>query len=657
MRARRDTEIYPGITINGGSAIATKNVIIPKYGHGVGIKTAHEEAVFEDNLVYQPASGFHLSGPSKCPLRGTNLQRSWDRLFQQGNWDGALAAKTALYRLMMIPKPAPGCTSLWSYSPRERQWFNEMARLPFTMDRIREWRRANGYSVATGETVVRRNLIVTVTNKPLDLDYSDFDSGFFTFGNQQRITLTDNHVAGSENQAYAFNGFSMPRWPLRAQRGPLDRRRADGEGRVTQPFGDLTLWQVRSVGVWGYCRSNTPRITNVKIADAAASLWWGGIGPSSIAHTLELQTVTIDDSLFVGRSESNSVCPSNPGGFKHESKRQQAILLPVFGIQGYSISPSTCGPLGGHWLRGTYGMEHPSGSEPPLAVETRIKRTAFARYSQSACGKASVVETNMNGGMESADAVPPVYFEEISIDDESRANLAHLPPPKRSWILPTKCVVMDCDGPKHVLLHDLDGSLTGNGADASILARAEFMHERRSDASKYTWYNIPTKMLYDPAPLNDPGDRGYDMSNAPSTREASSRSPSDASAPTPTPTPTATATRAAARVGGGVGLAQSDGLLSGRRARRLLQGRRRPRVRADRGDHGPRVPLATQDAPRGGVRQPPADLRPAGRRRGGKVHGVRHVPRGVRAQRRVERVGVHGGVARADAIRRRVARR
>ena len=158
-------------------------------------------------------------------------------------------------------------------------------------------------------------------------------------------------------------------------------------------------------------------------------------------------------------------------------------------------------------------MEHPSGSEPPLAVETRIKRTAFARYSQSACGKASVVETNMNGGMESADAVPPVYFEEISIDDESRANLAHLPPPKRSWILPTKCVVMDCDGPKHVLLHDLDGSLTGNGADASILARAEFMHERRSDSSKYTWYNIPTKMLYDPAPLNDPGDRGYDMSN------------------------------------------------------------------------------------------------------------------------------------------------
>ena len=47
----------------------------------------------------------------------------------------------------------------------------------------------------------------------------------------------------------------------------------------------------------------------------------------------------------------------------------------------------------------------------------------------------------------------------------------------------------------------------------SAVARAEFMNEKRADSDKYTWYNIPTKMLYDPAPLNDPGDRGYDMSN------------------------------------------------------------------------------------------------------------------------------------------------
>ena len=81
------------------------------------------------------------------------------------------------------------------------------------------------------------------------------------------------------------------------------------------------------------------------------------------------------------------------------------------------------------------------------------------------------------GGMESSDVVPPIFFSDIDIDAVSRANLAYLPPPHRHWIQPTRCVAMDCDGPKKVLIHDLDGSLTGLGADASIVARAEWMHQ------------------------------------------------------------------------------------------------------------------------------------------------------------------------------------
>ena len=30
---------------------------------------------------------------------------------------------------------------------------------------------------------------------------------------------------------------------------------------------------------------------------------------------------------------------------------QVGILLPIFGTAGFSISPSTCGPLGGHWTK------------------------------------------------------------------------------------------------------------------------------------------------------------------------------------------------------------------------------------------------------------------------------------------------------------------
>ena len=166
------------------------------------------------------------------------------------------------------------------------------------------------------------------------------------------------------------------------------------------------------------------------------------------------------------------------------------ILLPIFGTQSFSISPSTCGPLGGHWTKGIFGVEHPTGSNPTLAAETRVTGTSFLQFEDN-CGASFVMMTLMRGGMESADAVPPIFFDEITIDETSQARLAYLPPPKRDWIAPTKCVVMDCDGPKHVLIHDLDGTLMGQGADASILARAEFMHQTRADSSKYTWNITP----------------------------------------------------------------------------------------------------------------------------------------------------------------------
>ena len=159
------------------------------------------------------------------------------------------------------------------------------------------------------------------------------------------------------------------------------------------------------------------------------------------------------------------------------------ILLPIAASMGFSISPGVCGPLGGHWTKGIYGIEHPTGSNPAIAGEVRVSSMTFVRFHTGSF----VLKTTMEGGMDSSDAVPPHFFSKTTIDAMSRTNLANLPAPKRDWIKPNKCVVMDCDGPKHVILHDLDGSLTGAGSHSSVLARAEFMNELRSDTTKYTW--------------------------------------------------------------------------------------------------------------------------------------------------------------------------
>ena len=104
----------------------------------------------------------------------------------------------------------------------------------------------------------------------------------------------------------------------------------------------------------------------MRLADFSIGLLWGGLGADSAQHTVRMQTVLVSNSLFLGRSTTNPSCFEQVG-----------ILLPIFGTQSFSISPSTCGPLGGHWTKGIFGVEHPTGSNPTLAAETRVTGTSF----------------------------------------------------------------------------------------------------------------------------------------------------------------------------------------------------------------------------------------------------------------------------------------
>ena len=243
----------------------------------------------------------------------------------------------------------------------------------------------------------------------------------------------------------------------------------------TRPIHDLVMYGIGHVAIWAFSPSSTPLITNVRIADFETGFIWGGVGASPISHAAVMKTVFLEDSLFVGRSFNEP-----------RSGVQVGVHLVVFSSQGASITPDQCTPLGGRYTYGIYGTEFPIGSDPAIAGEFRVARVTFLRF-QANGGSSVVVKTLMRGGMESADAVHPAFFSQITIDQVSRENLASLPPPKRSWITLAKCVVWDCDGPKHPIVHDLDGSLMGRGADASITGKAEYMNERRAHLNKYTW--------------------------------------------------------------------------------------------------------------------------------------------------------------------------
>ena len=261
-----------------------------------------------------------------------------------------------------------------------------------------------------------------------------------------------------------------------------------GRARKRGILRDLSLWRIAHVGIWAKVRASVT-LQDVVMADVRVGLFVAVQGTPPMDHSYEHQIINVQDITFIGRSISNPTCWENCGSFKTGTTKggcghQRAVFLPFFVSQG-SISPEQCGPIGGDLFSGVWGSEHPIGSYPPLVGEVRFKRVAFLRY-MGACSSSTVLETPMIGasGMNASDALPPYYFEQMTVDASSRTNLVYLSRPQRDWITPTKCGVMDCDGPKHAFLHDLDGTLLGLGADASIIARAEFMNKHRHDTTK-----------------------------------------------------------------------------------------------------------------------------------------------------------------------------
>ena len=74
-----------------------------------------------------------------------------------------------------------------------------------------------------------------------------------------------------------------------------------------------------------------------------------------------------------------------------------------------------------------------------------------------------------------------------------------MPPADPKHINLDGCFTMDCGGFINALFHDVDGSLTGMGAGASVIARAEALSAIRSNGHP-TPYRIPPKLLSDPWP-------------------------------------------------------------------------------------------------------------------------------------------------------------
>ena len=228
---------------------------------------------------------------------------------------------------------------------------------------------------------------------------------------------------------------------------------------------------------------------------------WLTFGPAAKSHVVAQphKRVELEDTLFLGRSDGNPECAStctigtiacigrptkNDNWAWTATRSQVGFMLATFSSASASMTPEKK-----PWLK-------LQTSYPSLAGQVSFVQTTFARFVASPCGVASrAIESNPMV----PDAVHPHSFASITMVDVP--NIVHLHPPSRSWIAIDDCVAMDCDGPKHILLKDEDGSLLGQGPGGSVLGRAEFMNSVRADGVTPTAYQVPQTMLYDATPI------------------------------------------------------------------------------------------------------------------------------------------------------------
>ena len=150
-----------------------------------------------------------------------------------------------------------------------------------------------------------------------DLDASD--SGIQGLDCGRNMMMIGNHVPAADGPCIGFNGFCMKRSQFQNNTAHSCFIGFAVKGSVTEDIQDLTLWQMRHIGIWGYSKSNTPTISNVRIADFSTGFFWGNVGGDSERHVVYQQTISVKNSLFVSRSINNPRFGFSVG-----------ILLPIF---------------------------------------------------------------------------------------------------------------------------------------------------------------------------------------------------------------------------------------------------------------------------------------------------------------------------------------
>ena len=280
-------------------------------------------------------------------------------------------------------------------------------------------------------------------------------AGFHTNGEECSEIISNAEPMISGNVAHStLHGIHMAFFPQR-----------DGFASGCSRFHSFTIYSCFHYGIFGFSQSGM-WITDTALVNNKAGLHATVIGPRALDHILGDKEVLIENSVIVSASEDftcaqDSVTPaiaSHPitfSGLASQNGGHAGILIPSF-VSGNGHFPQAA------WFDII--------NYPAINGLTTIRNVKFVNFNDR-CGKTDVVLVT---NLDAEDATHPVYLHDIQLDNVSPSSKVFNHEPHLSSVNPADCVDMDCDGLKHVLIKDFDGSFAETNTLTTIISMAEF---------------------------------------------------------------------------------------------------------------------------------------------------------------------------------------
>ncbi len=335
------------------------------------------------------------------------------------------------------------------------------------------------------------------TNQPFNPDWT----ANFEVHDTEGLVLTGNVAAGGAKAGFHTRGVScspdnssqemMANNVAHSTLHGVHTAYSDGHPSGCSKFPSFTIYSCYHYGIFAFTTASVV-ISDALLANNYAATFLVVIGPPSLSHVLGDKSVTIESSTIVSAT-SQFECeldmdvnapeiskhPNSYRGLRTVSNGHAGIFIPSF-----VSSP------GGYPTHAWFDLT----SYPAISGLTTITDVTFVNFNQRCDARKDRALTTF---FDSEDCNHPVFVRGITFTDCNPELKIFNQDPNLSSVNPADCVDLDCDGLKHLLIRDMDGSFTETGTMMSLTSMAEF--EWEGDPQRGIGdYRIPRTMLSQP---------------------------------------------------------------------------------------------------------------------------------------------------------------